>query len=228
MRYVISDIHGNFKLLINLLNKIKFSQKDTLFILGDLIDKGTEVDKVLKLIFRDIRKNVFVIAGNHEHEFIKYVKFLINENESDDVILKKSNEFLKLKNPITFEIIDEILNLPYYYEEKDFLLVHAGIPCDENGFPLSIKNVSKEELVYDRRFKNENFIPQNFKCVIFGHTPTIKDGKMGNIIKYQRPNTRGNKVTDYYKIHIDTGNYLSKTLGCLCLDTMQEFYVTEN
>jgi len=227
MKYVISDIHGNFNLLIKLLIKIKFNKNDTLFILGDLIDKGNDVEKILNFVFKEIYENVVVIAGNHEHEFINYVHFLIKQDSNDDKILNKSAKFLNLNNHISFDIIDKLLNLPYYYEERDFLLVHAGVPCDKNNNLLPIQSANKEELVYDRRFKNENFIPQNSKCVIFGHTPTFKNGKLGQILKYQKPNTIGNKISDYYKIHIDTGNYLSKVLGCLCLDTMQEFYVKE-
>ena len=185
------------------------------------------VSLILKLIFNEITNNVVMIAGNHEYEFIKFVNWLINQDASDDEIIKKATEFLNLKSPITFEIIDEILNLPYYYEEQDFLLVHAGVPCDSTNTPLPLQRASKEELVYDRHFKNENFIPKNYKCVIFGHTPTFYIGQKGKIIKYQKPNSIGNKVSDYYKIHIDTGNYLTGTLGCLCLDTMQEFYVSE-
>ena len=37
----------------------------------------------------------------------------------------------------------------------------------------------------------------------------------------------GNNPKDYYKVHIDTGNYLTGILGCLRLDDMQEFYVSE-
>lgn len=83
-------------------------------------------------------------------------------------------------------------------------------------------------MVYDRRFKDEKFLPPNCKCVIFGHTPTCYiDGYKGKIIKYQKENTIGDKPKDYYKVHIDTGNYLTGILGCLRLDDMQEFYVCE-
>ena len=36
--YVISDIHGNYDLFMELLKKIKFSEKDTLYVLGDVVD----------------------------------------------------------------------------------------------------------------------------------------------------------------------------------------------
>ena len=38
--YVISDIHGNYDLFMELLKKIKLSGKDTLYVLGDVVDRG--------------------------------------------------------------------------------------------------------------------------------------------------------------------------------------------
>lgn len=40
MRYIISDIHGCYHEYMELLNKIKFSDKDELYILGDAVDRG--------------------------------------------------------------------------------------------------------------------------------------------------------------------------------------------
>ena len=57
MRYVVSDIHGNYELLEKLLKKIKFSEDDTLFVLGDVIDKGKDVQKLLNLLFGKLRDN---------------------------------------------------------------------------------------------------------------------------------------------------------------------------
>ena len=227
MRYVVSDIHGNYDLFVKLLRKIKFSQNDTIFVLGDVIDKGKDVSKLINLLFNVLGKNALVLLGNHEFEFINYVIGLISEDETDETIISKCKEFLKVKE-FDFDDIDNLMNLQPYYEEKDFILVHAGVPCDENGKLKSLNNSLVEQLIYDRRFKDENFIPKDSKCVIFGHTPTFYvNGQKGKIIKYQKPNTVGNNVSDYYKVHIDTGNYLTGILGCLRLDDMQEFYVNE-
>lgn len=40
MHYFVSDIHGEYELFLHLLDKIGFSGGDTVYILGDLIDKG--------------------------------------------------------------------------------------------------------------------------------------------------------------------------------------------
>ncbi len=38
--YVISDIHGQYKMFLDLLDKIKLKDTDTLYILGDILDRG--------------------------------------------------------------------------------------------------------------------------------------------------------------------------------------------
>lgn len=45
--YVISDIHGMYNKFIELLNKIKLKDTDTLYILGDVLDRGPDPIKTL-------------------------------------------------------------------------------------------------------------------------------------------------------------------------------------
>lgn len=227
MKYVVSDIHGNHDLLVELLRKIKFSKNDTLFVIGDIIDKGKDVPKIFELFFERIKNNVVLLAGNHEYDFVKFMTNLIKNNASDEELIESAKRYLEIDN-ITIQDIDNIMNLPYYYEEDDFLLVHAGVPFDEKGKMIPLEQAPLENLVYDRRFKDASFLPPLPKCVIFGHTPTfcISD-KKGKILKFQKPNTKGDSIKDYYKIDVDTGNYVTGVLGCLRLDDMQEFYVSE-
>ena len=42
MRYVIADIHGCYNEYRQLLEKIDFSQKVELYVLGDAVDRGPE------------------------------------------------------------------------------------------------------------------------------------------------------------------------------------------
>ena len=227
MKYVASDIHGNYDLFVKLLKKIHFSKNDTFFIIGDVIDKGSQVSELLNLLLNKLCNNVVILLGNHELEFNNFVKSLINLDADDETILDECKKYLNVQT-INFEEIEYFKNLQAYYEDENFILAHAGVPCDQNGKLLNLSDSTVEQLVYDRSFKNKDFIPKDSKCVIFGHTPTIYiDGQKGKILKYQKPNTIGNKASDYYKIHIDTGNYLTGILGCLRLDDMQEFYVRE-
>ena len=73
MRYVISDIHGCYEEYIELIDKISLStEKDTIYILGDTLDKGPEPIKVLLDIMQ--RKNVIYILGNHEYLFLYFIR----------------------------------------------------------------------------------------------------------------------------------------------------------
>ena len=47
MHYVIADIHGCYDLYLKMLEKIGFSDNDTLYFLGDAIDRGPDGIKVL-------------------------------------------------------------------------------------------------------------------------------------------------------------------------------------
>ena len=61
--YVMSDIHGCFDKYQAMLWEIDFSPRDTLYILGDVIDRGPDGIKILQDMNR--RSNVFPILGNH-------------------------------------------------------------------------------------------------------------------------------------------------------------------
>ena len=111
MRYVVSDIHGNFHLLVKYLKKVNFNSNDILYVLGDVLDKGKDIVKLIDLLFHKLKNNCVVIAGNHEYDFSKYVKILISDNLDDETILKKVQDYLQIEKPISFEDIETILNL---------------------------------------------------------------------------------------------------------------------
>ena len=64
MTYVIADIHGCYKEYRELLEKVGFSDTDTLYVLGDALDRGPEPMAVI-LDMMD-RPNVYYILGNHD------------------------------------------------------------------------------------------------------------------------------------------------------------------
>jgi serine/threonine protein phosphatase 1 len=62
--YIVSDIHGHFSLLEEEMAKVDFApDKDRLFSLGDLIDRGDESNRVLDFLRQPW---FFAILGNHE------------------------------------------------------------------------------------------------------------------------------------------------------------------
>lgn len=63
-----SDIHGCYDELMNMLKEISFSSDDILIIAGDYIDRGKQSYEMLKWI-EDKPQNVILLRGNHDEEF---------------------------------------------------------------------------------------------------------------------------------------------------------------
>lgn len=226
MTYCVSDIHGEYDLFLKLLDKIGFSDGDRLIICGDIIEKGRDSIKLAKYVFG--MPNVKCIAGNHEYAFLTYYWELMKGSPTDfDGLLKKLQNYFPYDGRLLdWETVDSFESLPYYIEEQDFICVHAGVPLD-NGCILPPEKATCEQLVYDRTFKDGNVLPKDGKCVLFGHTPTNYICGEDKILAYKRQGCVGDKISDYCKIHLDTGTWLNGVLGCFCIDNCKDYYVTK-
>lgn len=65
MIYAVSDLHGCYDKYIKLLERLKMTSDDSLYILGDIVDRGSDGMKILLDLIK--RKNVFSCRGNHDH-----------------------------------------------------------------------------------------------------------------------------------------------------------------
>ena len=226
MRYVISDIHGEYELFVKLLDKIGFSDKDEMYICGDLIEKGRSSVKLLELV--SAMPNIYCIQGNHEFDFLSHYSCLMMRAESDfDAVLERLQQRLGSDGPpLTWELIDWLDALPLYIEKEDFICVHAGIPTDNDGKLVPLDEVDPVLLVYDRRFKSEEVKHNGEKCVFFGHTPTDAVCGEDRILSYVRDGVdHPQSIKDYYKIHLDMNSWQSGILGCFNVDTLEKIYV---
>ena len=225
MTYFVSDIHGQYELFIKLLHKIRFSENDKMYVLGDIIDKGPYSVKLIKYIMET--PNIHCIKGNHEHMLIGEYYALMEDSPEcfDDVLRILQRHFRDDDEKLTFEMIDWLEALPYYIEGADFIAVHAGIPHDESdGNLLDPDLVMPEQLIFDRSFKDPKFAPKSKKCVIFGHTPTTYICGKPKILAYKRKGAEGKSISDFCKIHIDTDSFSAKVLGCICKEKLTVTY----
>ena len=72
-RFVIGDIHGNNKALIQCLERSKFDfDKDQLISLGDIVDGWDEVKEVVDTLLQV--KNHIAIKGNHDDWFLHWLQ----------------------------------------------------------------------------------------------------------------------------------------------------------
>ncbi len=96
MIYVISDIHGDHSRYLKMLELINFSDEDELYVLGDIVDRGSEPVKVLLDMMS--RANVFPVMGNHDLLALDILKKLCvdidEENFATQVDISVMNEVL--------------------------------------------------------------------------------------------------------------------------------------
>ena len=93
--YVISDIHGQYDMFMDLLEKISLTDKDKLYILGDIIDRGPHPIKTMRKLMG--MANVICLLGNHELMALNCLEFLMNEiteKSIGDLDTKKLNDLV--------------------------------------------------------------------------------------------------------------------------------------
>lgn len=232
MIYVMSDIHGEYDKYIKMLELINFSDEDELYVLGDIVDRGKEPVKVLLDMMS--RANVFPVMGNHDLLALDIMKKLCvdidEENFATQVDISVMNEVLDWFNDggmTTLEkfreldktqrrgVIEYIESFPLCEiakaNENIFILVHAGLGNFSKN--KKFKDYTPEEILLYRTNPDIRLFDDDSVYVVSGHTPT---------------QTIAGKSKIYIKnnnICIDCGAHFGGRLGCLCLDTMEEFYV---
>ena len=77
MIYVLSDIHGNAKNFDAILQQICLQPEDTLYILGDVIDRHPDGIRILRKIMS--MTNAKMLLGNHEYMMLEALKAPKNE-----------------------------------------------------------------------------------------------------------------------------------------------------
>lgn len=119
--YLIGDVQGCFNSLQALLKKIKFSSdKDRLFFLGDVVNRGNQSLATLRFI-KDLNSNAQMVLGNHDFHLLACTLGDKTPNSKDTF-----EDILNAKNAL--ELIDFLVQQPLVIEHQNALLVHAGIP----------------------------------------------------------------------------------------------------
>ena len=228
MTYCISDIHGCYDEFMQLLDEIRFSPDDTLYVLGDVIDRGKDPLGCLQFVMET--PNIHMLMGNHEQMM---VDALFNNDGQDHLEHwfynggdSTCSQFQGLGEDEKVRVIEFLTALPYLVEVKignqNYILVHAGI--DVGRVPksmVSTANVlpkqSLEDLVWIReKFLKRKALPKSI--TIFGHTPTFSIDK-----EYVGRVWKDAKHKD--KTGIDGGCVYGGHLLVLRLDDMAEYAV---
>ena len=231
MNYVMADIHGEYDKFKKMLRLIEFRGEDNLFILGDMVDRGPEPIKLLMDVM--MRNNVFCLLGNHEYMMSYVLEAMAVDIEEDNVEDQLSptdliafDSWMENGGGVTCEqfraldeedqemVLDFIQDLELYealeIDGQKFLLVHAGLSNFSKDRPLD--DYAPYELIHERPDYHKNYFDNIY--TVTGHTPTLELTGKPNIYK------------NGTHINIDCGACFPEgRLACLCLDTMEEFYV---
>lgn len=228
--YVMSDIHGMYDAYRTMLDTIRFSDQDELYILGDVVDRGSDPIKVLQdMIYRP---NVYPLWGNHD-----LIAYAILKNTAVDITVDNVNTQLDadlisaimdwqleggdttIQQFTTLSQNERSVLLDYFEEfslydivEKGnhvFILSHTGnLTAGKALEQHTVQELTEQRADYSRRiYKN----PHTF--VISGHTPTLFLTQKAEIYHNQN------------NICIDCGAVFGGKLACLRLDDFAEFYV---
>ena len=221
MTYVVANLHGELDKYKALLDKIRFSKKDILYVLGDTADYGS--DAVALLTELSMAENVYPVAGEHDFLALRMLagfdKMLKSGSMPDADFAAEMTAWAADGGAATlegFRALDEDMReglLDYLsefslYEEveaggKDYVLVHAGI-C---GFDADKELDEYEPEDFFAVPDSEQYYSD--RTVVVGHAPTAsgKIEREGNLIR------------------IDCGAKDGGALACLCLETGEEFYI---
>lgn len=234
MRYIISDIHGCYEQYLLLLEKIHFTEKDELYILGDVVDRAPEPIKVLQDMMK--RHNVIFILGNHDFVMYALMKKLSVEVTSDnydkhlteEILLDynlwcqdggqvTAEQFRKLSYFEKMDILDYIAGASLYEvienNGKKYILTHAGIAnfsLDKDLDEYDLYDFLEERADYMKRY-----FPDENVYLVTGHTPTVFIKDWGKAEVYRKNG----------HIAIDCGCVGGGKLAAFCVETEEVVYV---
>ncbi len=175
MRYAISDIHGCLQTFKDLLKQLNFSKQDTLYLLGDYIDRGPDSKGVIDYIWEMQRSGyeVYCLKGNHEQMMVESSYNLPTQSAwlrygGWETI--GSFDVTRMAD-VPQEYLEWMHQLPHYLEVDNYLLVHAGLDFS-SGDPMD----DEEGMLWARgwyKYIDRDWMGE--QIVIHGHTPISEE-----------------------------------------------------
>lgn len=213
-RYAIGDVHGCLKTLKSLIfDVIKIKKYDTVYFLGDYIDRGPRIKETIDFFIDSLNNgwDFRFLMGNHEYMMLndeKLYELWVEYHGTSTLISFKIKHYYQLdeKYKKFFE------NLHYFFKLEKFILVHGSINTNSQ-FPMT----NYEDMIWSRNYEIDIKRLEDRRLIV-GHTP-----KTINEIQHS---------INQNVIFLDGGcvykaRYLYGNLCGLNIDTL-ELYVQQN
>jgi len=173
--FVVADIHGCNRTFRQLLfNNIKLEKEDTIYLLGDYVDRGPDSKGVIDSILELKRKgfDIIPIKGNHEDMLLESINTSPDGQNYDWLEATLRSYRVKYPRDIPDDHLKMLETLPLYVETEKHLLVHAGL-----NFSLDdpITETSKECMLWNRKSQRVNPDKIGGKKIVVGHTMVTLD-----------------------------------------------------
>ena len=182
-KFVIGDIHGNYKALVQCFERSGFNPLvDQLICLGDVVDGYPETKECIELL--SSVKDFILINSNHDQWYLDWLRTGVQAylwvSQGGQATLKSVNHTFNQQHLDFFNSA-----VPYYIDDQTNLFVHGGI---EIGVPL--KNQSVNDLMWNRQMIEYAWnCEQTKSCTIpkklqghakyfIGHTTTEQYGSL--------------------------------------------------
>lgn len=209
-RYVIGDIHGACKALLQCLERSNFDyEKDVLICLGDVCDGWPEtnqsIDELLKI------KSLTFLLGNHDYWTLQWAL----HGKASDLWLSQGGTGTIKSYPegMPQRHIKFLQNAPYYHILENKLFVHAGIdpmkPIEDQERDILLWDRQLFTKAMNRRLKGNNDPFTTYDEIFIGHTPI------------HRYNLKPIKASEIW--FMDTGAGWNGALSMMNIDTKEVF-----
>ena len=214
---IIGDVHGCFDELVELMAKLGYNVQDngdtftvtipegrTLGFVGDLVDRGPGVTRVLRLVMQMVRDGqAFCVPGNHD---IKLMRALRGKDVKRTHGLAETMEQLEAE-PAEFRatvagFIDDLVS-HYVFDDGNLVVAHAGLKEAMQGRGSGA--VREFALYGDTTGETDEFgLPVRYNwaadyrgkaLVVYGHTPVPEPLWLNNTVNIDTGCAFGGKLT---------------------------------
>lgn len=179
--YVIGDIHGGLKALIQVIKRSPIKEKDRLIFLGDYVDGWPESYEVINYIISLKDKyDIITLRGNHDEWFYEFIRTGQHGSEWTQGANATKESYAKrsFMIPEDHERFFGTL-LSYYIDDNNRCYVHGGfnrhLEINKQDYQhiyywdrdLWLSCLSHKDTYYKFKTKTE------FKEIFIGHTSTV-------------------------------------------------------
>ena len=189
--FVIGDIHGGLRALVQILLKANVKPTDKLIFLGDYVDGWSESPQLINYLINLSKTHYCVfVRGNHDQLFLDWLE-TNNKNIDEGMWFKHGGEatvaaYKNVNNQTKKIHIDFLKSLKnYYLDAQNRLFIHAGF-TNMNGVEYEYfskmfywdRSLWETALALDPKIDIKSpYYPKrflNYKEIYIGHTPTTR------------------------------------------------------